>query len=70
MLPEFFTPRDEWLDQVGRIYVLLRTAQFGGVSAERQVELRRKNRIQSVHSSTAIEGNRLSLDQVTAVIDG
>jgi Fic family protein len=33
-------------------------------------KLRRKNRIQTVQSSLAIEGNRLSLDQVTALRDG
>ena len=32
--------------------------------------LRRTNRLRSLQSSLAIEGNRLSLDEVTAVIDG
>ena len=32
--------------------------------------LRRKNRIRTIHSSLAIEQNTLSLDQVTAVIEG
>ena len=32
--------------------------------------LRRINRIRSLHSSLAIEGNRLSLDEVSAIIDG
>lgn len=68
MIPEFFTPQDVWLDQVGRIYVLLHTIERA--SAVRQVELRRRNRIGAVHSSTAIEGNRLTIDEVTAVIDG
>ena len=52
MIPEFFTPQDGWLDQVGRIYVLLHTVEQS--PALRQVELRRKNRIGAVHSSTAI----------------
>ncbi|MCL2422663.1 MAG: Fic family protein [Micrococcales bacterium] len=70
MIPEFFTPQDEWLDQVGRIYVLLQTVQLADASAKHGVGLRRTNRIHSVHSSTAIEGNRLSLEEVTAIIDG
>ena len=32
--------------------------------------LRRENRIQTIHSSLAIENNTLSLEQVTAVIEG
>lgn len=32
--------------------------------------LRRENRIRTIHSSLAIEHNSLSLDQVTAVLDG
>ena len=32
--------------------------------------LRRKNRIRTIHSSLAIENNTLTLDQVTAIIDG
>src|SRR5512133_3071998 len=32
-------------------------------------ELRKKNRIKTIQSSLEIEGNSLSLDQVTAVID-
>ena len=70
MIPEFYTSRDEWLDQVGRIYVLLRSVEIDDATAAHPVELRRKNRINSVHSSTAIEGNRLSLDEVTAVVNG
>ena len=70
MIPEFYTPRDEWLDQVGRIYVLLQSVEIDDAAAAHPVELRRKNRINSVHSSTAIEGNRLSLDEVTAVVNG
>jgi len=70
MMPEFFTPQDAWLDQVGRIYALLGMVQEFQAEAPHHLELRRVNRINSVHSSTAIEGNRLSLDEVTAVIEG
>ncbi len=32
--------------------------------------LRRKNRIQTIHASLAIENNTLSLDQATALLNG
>lgn len=49
-------------EEIGRISVL----QEGHVMPH----LRRKNRIRTIHSSLAIEHNSLSLDQVTAIIDG
>lgn len=49
-------------EQVGRITVL----QEGSISPH----LRRENRIRTIHSSLAIEHNSLSLEQVTAILDG
>ena len=49
-------------EQVGRITVL----QEGTISPH----LRRENRIRTIHSSLAIEHNSLSLEQVTAILDG
>ena len=49
-------------EQVGRIIVL----QEGVINPR----LRRENRIRTIHSSLAIENNSLSLEQVTAIIDG
>ncbi len=49
-------------EEVGRITVL----QEGTVSPH----LRRENRIRTIHSSLAIEHNSLTLDQVTAILDG
>ena len=49
-------------EQVGRITVL----QGGTISPR----LRRGNRIRTIHSSLAIEHNSLSLEQVTAILDG
>lgn len=49
-------------EQVGRITVL----QEGVISPH----LRRENRIRTIHSSLAIEHNSLSLEQVTAILDG
>jgi Fic family protein len=37
---------------------------------KRDIKLHRKNRVRSIHSSLAIEGNTLSLDEVTDVIEG
>lgn len=52
----------EICEQIGRITVL----QEGTISPH----LRRENRIRTIHSSLAIEHNSLSLDQVTAILNG
>lgn len=49
-------------EQVGRITVL----SHGNLNPH----LRKENRIRTIHSSLAIEHNSLSLDQVTAILDG
>lgn len=49
-------------EQVGRIIVL----QHGALNPH----LRRENRIRTIHSSLAIEHNSLSLEQVSAIING
>lgn len=49
-------------EAVGRVTVL--------EEKTRSMQLRRENRIKTIHSSLAIEHNSLSLEQVTAVIDG
>ena len=49
-------------EEIGRLSIL----QEGHVTPH----LRRKNRIRTIHSSLAIENNTLTLDQVTAIIDG
>ena len=44
---------------------------FGGRAAGAlSPQLRRENRIRTIHASLAIENNTLSLEQVTAIIDG
>ena len=35
-----------------------------------QIKLRKENRIKTIHSSLAIENNSLSIEQITAIIDG
>ena len=49
-------------EQIGRI-----TIQHQGTI---NPHLRRVNRIRTIHSSLAIEHNTLTIDQVTAIIDG
>jgi len=49
-------------EQVGRITVL----SHGKLNPH----LRKENRIRTIHSSLAIEQNSLSLEQVTAILDG
>lgn len=41
-----------------------------GLQHQRDLSLRKENRIRSIHSSLAIEQNTLSLEQVTAIIAG
>lgn len=39
-------------------------------NSSHQIKLRKENRIKTIHSSLAIENNSLSLEQITAIIDG
>lgn len=34
------------------------------------IQLRKENRIKTIHSSLAIENNSLSLEQITAIVEG
>lgn len=49
-------------EQIGRVTVL----SHGNLNPRQ----RRENRIKTIHSSLAIEHNSLSLEQVTAILDG
>lgn len=63
-----FTITPHLIDLVSRISEALgRWAAEGGAISPR---LRRENRIRSIHASLAIENNSLSLDQVTAILEG
>lgn len=57
---------EKMLNQVQRISEL--TTQLA--LERRELHLRKENRVRSIQSSLAIENNSLSLEQVTAVIDG
>lgn len=67
MIPEFFTPNPAWLAQIDDIVEALGRVQVFEQQSSRTIELRRANRVGSVHSSTAIEGNALTAEQVAAV---
>ena len=41
-----------------------------GTGFKRDIQLHRENRLRTIHSSLAIEGNSLTLGEVTAVIEG
>ena len=40
------------------------------MSDDRHITLRKENRIRTIHSSLAIENNTLTLEQITAILDG
>ncbi|MDR0867892.1 MAG: Fic family protein [Planctomycetota bacterium] len=65
---KYYSVSAYWYEQIDEIY-----AQLERVSAAQIpdiLRLRKLTRIMSVHSSTAIEGNALTLGQVAAVVNG
>jgi Fic family protein len=64
-----FDLTDEILSQVREIAEGLGHAG-SLLSAERRIQLRRANRVRTVHASLAVEGNTLRLDEVEAVLEG
>lgn len=54
---------------LGRVAILIGRLEGVNILAN-DLRLRRSNRIRSLHSSLAIEGNRLTVSQVTAILDG
>lgn len=59
---------DKMLDYVSRI--MKKVGKIDYINLNKQSELRKQNRINSIHSSLAIENNPLSLNQVKDVING
>lgn len=62
-----FTITNKMLYQVIEISKVLGALEF---QVERDLKLRKENRIKSIHSSLAIENNSLTVKQVTDIIDG
>jgi len=67
---DFFTYNPLWHEQIGKIYALIERVKISEEQSKDVLHLRRTNRILSVGSTTAIEGNRLSVQQVFDVING
>ncbi|MDR1589333.1 MAG: Fic family protein [Oscillospiraceae bacterium] len=70
----FYTESPLWHEKIGDIHALLERVKISEERFREQngdvLRLRRLNRIMSIHASAAIEGNRLTLSQVTDVING
>jgi len=69
-LEKFFTEAPSWHEKIGAIHALLERVKISEEQSGDVLHLRKLNRILSVHASTAIEGNQLTLSQVTDVING
>jgi len=68
-----YTPPFVMTDQITNLVIEI-AELTGAMSVSEQVsknpKLRRENRVRSIHSSLAIEQNSLTIDQVSAIIDG
>jgi Fic family protein len=69
-LGPFYTESPAWHEKIGAIHALLERVKISEEQSGDVLHLRRRNRILSIHASTAIEGNQLTLSQVTDVING
>ncbi len=69
-LDKFFTDNPAWHEKIGAIHALLERVKISEEQSGDVLQLRKRNRILSVHASTAIEGNQLTVSQVTDVING
>ena len=64
-----YTITEKAADYLAKIVEIVTRLEFG-TEFKRDIRLHRENRIRTIQSSLAIEGNSLSLDEVTAVIQG
>ena len=69
-LEKFYTDDPRWYEMIGGIHALLERVKISEEQSGDVLHLRKLSRILSIHASTAIEGNRLTLAQVTDVING
>jgi Fic family protein len=69
-LEKFYTEDPRWHEKIGDIHALLERVKISEEQSGDVLHLRKRSRILSIHASTAIEGNRLTLGQVTDVIYG
>jgi Fic family protein len=64
-----YTITEKAADYLAKIVETITRLEFG-TEFKRDISLHRENRVRTIHSSLAIEGNSLSLNEVTAVIQG
>lgn len=64
-----YTITEKAADYLAKIVETVTRLEFG-TAFNRDIRLHRENRVRTIYSSLAIEGNTLSLDDVTAVIEG
>ncbi len=64
-----YTITEKAADNLAKIVEKVTRLEFG-TGFKRDIKLHIENRIRTIHSSLAIEGNSLSLNDVTAVIEG
>ena len=69
-LKSFYTESPKWHEKIGNIHAMLERVKISEEQSGDVLRLRKLTRILSIHASTAIEGNRLTLGQVTDVING
>jgi Fic family protein len=69
-LEKFYTEDPRWHEKIGDIHALLERVKISEEASGDVLHLRKLNRILCIHASTAIEGNQLTLSQVTDVING
>ena len=67
---KFFSYNPLWHERIGKIYALLERVKISEQQSKDVFHLRRNNRILTVGSTTAIEGNRLTEQQVFDIING
>ena len=66
----FYSESQKWHETIGKIYALSERVTMSEERSSDVLKPRKLNRIMSIHASTAIEGNMLTLEQVTDVING
>ncbi|MCL2325728.1 MAG: Fic family protein [Proteobacteria bacterium] len=64
-----YTITEKTADCLAKIVEAILRLEFG-TDFKRDIRLHRVNRLRTIHASLAIEGNTLSLDEMTAVIEG
>ena len=64
-----YTITEKAADYLAKIVEAVTRLEYG-TEFKRDIRLHRTNRVKTIHSSLAIEGNGLTLDEVTAVLDG